>query len=236
MITVDVHALGGAYVLDAVSDLERAAFERHLTGCDACRTEVAELRETAARLADGAWSAPPPRLREQVLAKVRQTRQEPPRLTGPRQRRVGWRHRGALAAAAVALVAGGGVGGYLAQQPRVAEQRDSAQAAREQAAAIGAVLSAPDVRLRSGDRLSVAVSPSRDQAVVVAQNLSDAGPGRIHQLWLIRGNQPVPAGLLSRGPVLLGPVRGVDALAVTVEPAGGSRAPTSSPVAVVRLS
>ena len=28
--TVDIHALAGAYALDAVDDLERAAFDRHL--------------------------------------------------------------------------------------------------------------------------------------------------------------------------------------------------------------
>ncbi|MGH3762579.1 RskA family anti-sigma factor, partial [Actinophytocola sp.] len=46
----DVHALTGAYVLDAVSDDERAVVERHLGDCGACRQEVAELRETATRL------------------------------------------------------------------------------------------------------------------------------------------------------------------------------------------
>lgn len=50
-IRADVHALTGAYVLDAVSDVEHAEFERHLTRCETCAQEVAELRETATRLA-----------------------------------------------------------------------------------------------------------------------------------------------------------------------------------------
>ncbi len=73
-MSADIHSLVGAFALDAVDDLERAAVDRHLRECDACRIEVAELREAAARLADGAWSVPPPRLRENVLAAVATTR------------------------------------------------------------------------------------------------------------------------------------------------------------------
>ena len=38
----DIHALSGAYAVDALDDLERAAFERHLADCADCRAEVAE--------------------------------------------------------------------------------------------------------------------------------------------------------------------------------------------------
>ena len=36
----DIHALSGAYAVDAVDDLERAMFERHLAQCGTCRAEV----------------------------------------------------------------------------------------------------------------------------------------------------------------------------------------------------
>ena len=77
MTSPDIHALGGAYALDAVDDLERVAFERHLAECGTCVLEVAEYRETASRLAEGACSVPPPRMREQVLARAAATRQLP---------------------------------------------------------------------------------------------------------------------------------------------------------------
>ena len=48
----DIHALSGAYAVDALDDLERAGFERHLAGCAACRAEVASLREATAAMAD----------------------------------------------------------------------------------------------------------------------------------------------------------------------------------------
>lgn len=244
MTMTDTHALGGAYVLDAVSETERAAFERHLTGCETCSTEIAELRETAARLTDATWAVPPPALREQVLTRVRQTRQEPPRLPatpGPPTR---WRRRSLLAAAAAALLAAGSLGGHLTQQPRIDQQRHAAQAARDRAAAIEAVLSAPDVRLHtaatpSGSRLTAAVSSSRDQAVLFTPDLPTAGPNRVHQVWLVEGTLPTSAGLLpadrSDRPLLINAVRGMDVLAVTVEPAGGSPAPSTPPVARLRL-
>ena len=46
----DVHALSGAYAVDALDDLERAAFERHLAECPECRAEVDSLREAASLL------------------------------------------------------------------------------------------------------------------------------------------------------------------------------------------
>jgi len=56
----DIHALSGAYAVDAVDDIERASFERHLASCPTCRAEVASLREASALLADAATTTPPP--------------------------------------------------------------------------------------------------------------------------------------------------------------------------------
>ncbi|WP_103337818.1 zf-HC2 domain-containing protein [Amycolatopsis sp. CA-126428] len=44
MTTADLHTLTGAYAVNALSDLERAQFDRHLNECDACRLEVRELQ------------------------------------------------------------------------------------------------------------------------------------------------------------------------------------------------
>ncbi len=38
----DIHALSGAYAVDALDDIERAQFERHLAECAECRAEVDE--------------------------------------------------------------------------------------------------------------------------------------------------------------------------------------------------
>ena len=53
-MTDSLHALSGAYVVDALDDAERAAFERHLAQCPDCQQEVASLREATALMADDA--------------------------------------------------------------------------------------------------------------------------------------------------------------------------------------
>ena len=69
----EIHTLAGAYALDALTEIERAAFARHVAECETCAVEVAELSETASRLSVAAWAAPPPGLRESVLREVAQT-------------------------------------------------------------------------------------------------------------------------------------------------------------------
>ena len=64
----DVHTLAGAYVLNAVDDLDRAQFSRHLAECPACTAEVAELTETIAALTPATAETPPDRLRAAVGA------------------------------------------------------------------------------------------------------------------------------------------------------------------------
>ena len=73
-----LHTLVGAYVMDAVSDADRASFERHLLTCEQCRADVRGLREAAARLAEAAAVSPRPELREQTMQAAARTRQQPP--------------------------------------------------------------------------------------------------------------------------------------------------------------
>ncbi|TMQ91982.1 anti-sigma factor [Actinomadura soli] len=75
----DVHALAGAYALDAIDDAEeRRLFESHLAGCEPCAAELREFRATTARLGMAVPEAPPARLRARVLADIRSVRQLPP--------------------------------------------------------------------------------------------------------------------------------------------------------------
>ncbi|WP_433605304.1 anti-sigma factor [Dactylosporangium sp. CA-139114] len=248
--TVDIHALAGAYALDAVDDLERVAFARHLARCDACATEVAEVQHAAARLADTTWSAPPPRLRAAVLAQVARTRQDRP---GHRHtatpagtsavRR--WRRYTAAAVAAGVLATGGAVGTAAMQQQRLRDERAATTAARADAERMRAVLAAPDAvvhgsSLTGGGQLTMITSAVQDTGVAILTGAPAVPNGRGYQLWLMEGGTPRPAPVLPAGAgggtVLLTGVRGKNAVAVTVEPATGSTAPTTRVVAGVPLT
>ncbi|MFE2233554.1 zf-HC2 domain-containing protein, partial [Streptomyces sp. NPDC059442] len=71
----DVHLDAGAYALHALPPADEAAFEAHLATCEACRREVREFREAAARLGAADPMAPPPDLRARVLDEISRVRQ-----------------------------------------------------------------------------------------------------------------------------------------------------------------
>ena len=98
---MDLHDLTAAYALDALDPDEADAYERHLSQCEECREQLAELNGAAANLAFGAVApAPPARLRGAILDAAAAERTNVVPLL---QRR--WVARGlAVAAAAAACV------------------------------------------------------------------------------------------------------------------------------------
>ncbi|MEV6596988.1 anti-sigma factor [Actinoplanes sp. NPDC051346] len=239
MSSSDVHALVGAYALDALDDLERAAFERHVADCAACRAELDELRETAARLADSTWSVPPPRLRTEVMAAVGRTRQSAPSDQGVPGVAAGssrGRRYAVAVAAAVVLAAGTGATVYAIQDQRVRDQSAIASAAQLREVRTQAILSASDLVVRSAPMTGggrVTVASSREQAASVVSVRADRAPAadRAFQLWTIRGTgAPASVGLLGAGEQsaieLVGGVPGNDVFAVSLEPAAGAVSPS----------
>ncbi|GGL18319.1 anti-sigma factor [Mangrovihabitans endophyticus] len=236
MTATDIHALVGAYALDAVDDLERVAFERHVTECESCRIELDELRETVCRLADDAWSVPPPRLREQVLAEVGRTRQLPPaRKPRPDRRVESWRRWATAAAAAVVLAAGTGVSVWQVQEQRVQDQSVLAEQAQRREARTRQILAAPDLVVRTapvvgGGKVTVASSAQYDAGVMMLGADGPPANGRVFELWTLRGRTATKAGLLDPGVGsavrVIDGLPGNDGFGVSVEPPGGSPQPT----------
>lgn len=82
----NLHALSGAYALDAVGEAERTRFERHLTRCVSCQREVSRLQEAASSFAVAVSARPPARLRTRVLDAVASEAQTTPAAgTHPRE-------------------------------------------------------------------------------------------------------------------------------------------------------
>jgi anti-sigma factor RsiW len=78
----DPHAGVGSYVTDALTPIERAEFDHHLTSCYRCRGEVADFTETLARLTPLLATSPPASLRASVLAAIHTTHPVSPELAG----------------------------------------------------------------------------------------------------------------------------------------------------------
>ncbi|HEU5000673.1 MAG TPA: anti-sigma factor [Lapillicoccus sp.] len=250
----DLHSLAGAYALDAVDDVERAEFERHLVDCEQCREEVAGFRATATQLSTLMRATPPERLREQVLGDIAKVRPLPPavrqeagdrieatsreraaaepasrvaRLDTTRHRRNRW-----LAAAAAVVVLGGG-GALAVTQPWRSSQVQNDIAAQVQ--------QAPDAQryqqtLPDGSTVTIVRSPSVGRAVLVTQNLATPPSGQTYQMWLqAPAGNFVSAGLVPPGAnetVLQGDAATATGAGVSVEPSGGSQQPTTTPIAL----
>jgi anti-sigma-K factor RskA len=235
----DLHVLTGSYVLDAVSDAEREEFERHLQHCPACEAEVRGLRETAARLALASAMTPPAQMERRVLAAAYQTRQLPP-LSADRPRRAlprrafPWRlafpRRLAVLAAAASVAAAVALG---ITQLSTQHQLDQARAT-----AIARVVTAPDAHVETaptsaGGNVTVVTSAALREAVVSASGMASLPSSRVYQVWVLSPTGARSAGLMHGSSLLASAVRPGDRIGITVEPAGGTARPTTTPVAVL---
>src|SRR3546814_1357602 len=105
----DIHALVGAYAVDALDDIERQQFERHLATCADCRDEVASLLDASSMLSGITLSPPPPSLRDRVMADISTVRLLPPEVPVRKEAPSRRRFPALVAAAAAVAVMGGGV-------------------------------------------------------------------------------------------------------------------------------
>jgi len=257
--------LAGLYVLDALDADERAAVDAHLASCGLAHAEFAEVGGVAPALASVVEPVDAPAaLKANVLAAyARETAiaplpaKMPGRFTTPSAEsprtpvvenapsRGGW-HLPAwtgwvTAAAAVLILAVVGVYAF--------GLRSDLNASEQQAAVLSdaiAAYSAPGsavavLRDTNGNGIGFAAVSSDGTAYVVASGLEPAPVGKTYQAWFIADGAPVSAGLASVGPEGLmvmsndQPAPGTTAVALTVEPSGGSDQPTSDPFVVGQL-
>ena len=241
----NMHALTGVYALDAMDGRERDRFEQHLTRCTACDGEVRSLQDTATRFALAVTLQPPEGLRERVMTAVARTRQLPPAPHEPahaRRRRSTLATRIAIPLAAACLAAVVGLGILLGLA------RSELGASRTQQQQIAAVLNAPGARIVSmrtsvGGRATVVVASSLHELVFTSMGMPGLPPSKVYQLWVIAASgQATSAGLLTRAadgttaPVLAERLVRGDIVGVTVEPAGGTTKPTTTPIVLIPVS
>jgi anti-sigma factor RsiW len=214
-MTEDLHTYAGLYALDAIDGEVLTEFEQHLSTCTSCQQEVREFRATAGRLGSSMTVAPPPALRESVLAAISNVRQDAPPIVVPIRRRPAWFAPFAVAAALVLAF------GVL----RTVNSRSDVITA-------ASVINAPDVRAISltapaGIKTMAYVSAKLNRVAVTSDGMEPAGAGTNYELWLIGPNGKDSAGIMDPPPggkhaavLLNGKLDGHQKMAITLEPSG----------------
>ncbi len=249
----DLHHLSGAYSVDALEPDERSAFERHLSECPACQADVAELTSAAHSLAGLIDATPPPSLRSSVLSGISQVRPLPPLAgdevaDGPSgdeaapaaggatviplfRRTTTWLT--AAAAAAVLAVGGVALSSWSADQPTLT--------------AVQQVQGAEDAATVTSNKgeftATLAYSRALDRSALTVVGMPPAPEGKTYQLWYVGSDEIArSAGFITATgdgraeAVLQGSLENAAAVGVTVEPVGGSPAPTTDPIMVMAVA
>jgi anti-sigma-K factor RskA len=242
-----VHELAGAYALDALDDAERERFERHLARCSSCAEDVRRMTSTATALALAVAAEPPPGLKQRVLAAAAATPQLPPLPSTAAKRRHGrhvtrsaWFPRLALGVAAVGVAAAV----VLAVVTVSTQNRLTTVQAQNQA--LAAVLAAPDAQIATatsstGGSATVVLSYAQQEMIFTSSGLPRLPNSKVYELWLLSTGSARSAGLLPEptdgktAPVLAAGLTSADKVGVTVEPAGGTSSPTTTPILVMTL-
>jgi anti-sigma-K factor RskA len=243
--------LSGLYALDVLTPDEKAEVDAHIAVCALDHSEFAELGGVAPALASLVEPAgAPAALKRRVLESYRAdvvvpaSRSSASSTTSARRSSVpNWMGWAAAGVALVLIAILGVVSVNLRSQADLANQK----AAQMQQAI--AAMSAPgsQVAILKGSGAASDVSgfvavPAGGTGYMVMTNVPAVPSGMTYQGWYIANGTPVSAGLMeadSNGTVVasgLQPVPGTSVVAVTVEPDGGSKQPTSQPIIVGNLS
>jgi anti-sigma-K factor RskA len=216
----------GTYALGIAEDPERSEIEEHLgRACPACTAGVRNSMTVVSVLSATVEPVDPPkRLRRRIVSMV---------TPQPRASWAVWAPWAVAGALAIALVA-------IAVQSKF--NPPAADTKLEQALAI---LNDPVTKdVAFGEPLArgrVFVSPAKG-VVLIAAHLPALEAHKTFELWVIpAAGNPIPAGTFHANPdataiyVRPGPVENAAAVAVTVEPEGGSAQPTTTPFIVTKL-
>jgi anti-sigma-K factor RskA len=226
----------GAYLLGALTDLERQAFERHMSTCAECRDEVESLRPAADALPRSVEQVePPPSLKTSLMEVVeREAREaEGESATAPARRRPPLRERLRLPSLRPALVVGG-----IALALGLAAGFGVAQLGDEGSRTVAATVDETSIPMASG---SLQVEGDGENGAILRVTGMPRLDDGVYQAWLQRGGTVVPQPTFEVGEDGGGAVAvpedlsGAEAVLVTREPRGGSDTPSEQPIMSVPL-
>jgi anti-sigma-K factor RskA len=254
----DLHLLAGAYALGALNNSEREDFEEYLLTSEEARAEVASLSDTAVMLGLATEPiTPPPALKASLMAQIAATPQlsaageeaersnvtalfgtNPVRSASSSKVQRRWYARPATfliaAAAVIAIFVGGNVVNLVSSNTQQSQQASS----------VTEISSASDSQhasssVEGGGKATLIWSNKLQKSVVVFDKLSALPADKTYQVWYVAGSETKSAGTFSAADsgktvkVLTGKMTDGDTVGITVEPAGGSKQPTTTPVAAI---
>ena len=253
MMTHDeAQELLAVYALNAVDGAERRALEAHVTECVRCSSELDALRYVATAMGNVGEPAPQElweRISSHLYDNVDEESVPPMRALdlipaaipslGERRDKLSRRAKvtaGAFAVAAAALVGVLSIG--LVRADNHVAQLNSALSAASQSV-VDQVLETPghvNVTLNGSHSAGLAKFVMLDgRGYLVSSTMTTLSSDKTYQLWGIIGGKPISIGLMGTKPShVYFSVEGAKSpseLAITVEPAGGSVAPSSPIVA-----
>ncbi len=253
----ELHLLAGAYALGALDENERTDFERYLQTSEEARAEVATFADTAVMLGLATEPVKPPAsLRASILAQIATTPQLPVLREQPERSNVTsifdakpvtaasaraqrpWYTRPATflvaAAAVIAIFVGTGVVNYV--NTTTQQQQQAMSVTRISAAADSQHASST---VTGGGKVTVIWSLKLRRSAIVMSELPTLPASKTYELWYIAGTDIRPAGTFvpqsdgSIATVLSGKMDDGDTIGITIEPAGGSKKPTTKPVVAI---
>ncbi|MCT2222876.1 anti-sigma factor [Microbacterium paraoxydans] len=249
----DLTELAAGAALHALSADDERRYRRALAEHPEWAAQDDIDADTAALLADGvAPVAPPAGIRASLLAQIAQTPQgaasasasEPDGSAdespasgaaspGPARR---WTRLAFALAACLALLVGVGIGAVALNDQL---NRPASVVALQEIESAGDAQKAT-VELDDGATATAHWSGSVGKAVLVTDGLPEVADGKTYELWFVRGEDPIAAGVFDvdggeATALLEGEMQAGDAIAVTVEQEGGSPSglPTTDPVIVI---
>jgi Anti-sigma-K factor rskA len=168
-------------------------------------------------------------MERRVLAATYRTRQLPPLPRDQIRAARRFPRRLAILAAAASVAAAAALG--------ITQLSAEHQLDRARETAIARVVTAPDARVETartsaGGSVTVVTSAGLREAVVSTTGMAVLPSGRVYQVWVMSPSGARSAGLLDEAS-LLATVAPGDRIGITIEPAGGTARPTTSPVAVL---
>lgn len=252
----EAQELLGAYALNAVDGEERTQLEHHVQECVRCASELDALREVAGAMGNVGEPASQElwqRISTRLYDDVDDTRVPPIRaLDSPhatispfaaRPRSWGRTRYGALVLAAAAAVLVGVLSVSLVRANNHVAQLTNALSVASHNVVDAALETPGHVNVTLNDAHSVGVAKFvlvDGHGYLVSSQMSTLSADQTYQLWGIFNGRAISIGLMGSSPSTVyfsveGSKRPTE-LAVTIEPAGGSVAPTTPVVASGRVS